>query len=255
MPVNAKEELILRTSIRDILASFSHAVEERTGRPMIDFKWPNKLIYFHLINQRANLMYEVRKQNKLENHFEDYTEVIPCVSMHEVDMANDDCPCAPASGCTFMKSVHPLPAMVGNKPESVANLTGFTRYDFVPWEHFKHRVSHRFSAMSEGPFYTLKTIENKRWLYTYITDDTKARKVSVSGLFVDPMEVFFFEGGCQPPREICDVLDLEFIIEKRLINLLFSATFQKLVQINSATRLGDTKADDRNAETSFDPRY
>jgi len=246
------DDLLLRTTIRDIIASFSHAVEEKTGRPFIDFKWPNKLIYFHLINQRADIYYQTRKLNQKEGNYEDYTEVLPCVAMQEIDVV--ECPCAPASGCTFMRSVTPLPKYIGGAPTAVTTLTGFERYNFVDWTMFKHRINNRISASNKGLLYTLKTIGNERWLYTYITNDTKARSVMIAGVPIDPMEIALYPICGEGKKETCNLLDLNFIIEKRLISTLFDTTFKKLITINGATRYGDTKNDDRNAESSPDTR-
>lgn len=243
----------MQTSIRDIIAAFSHAVEEKTGRPFPSFKWPNRLIYFHLINQRADLYYQTRKQNHLEGNYEDYTEVIPCLDMQETDVV--ECPCAPASGCVFMKSVYPMPKFVGGKPTVVTSLTGFERYNYVEWSMFRTRINSRHEAQNRAWLYTTKTIGNKDWLYTYITDDVRARSVQVSGVPVDPMEIYLYPVCGQKPKPPCNILDLGFIIEKRLTNLLFEATYRKLIAINNGTRIGDTKADDRNAETSPDPRF
>lgn len=252
-------ELFLQTTIREIIAAFSHAVEERTGRPFSDFKWPNRLIYFHLINQRAEIIYQTRKQNQLEGNYEDYTEVLPCVLMKEVDMV-ENCPCAPASDCTFMKSVTPMPRFIGGRPTLVTTLNGFEKYNFVNWAMFKTRINNRNEAANNANLFTIQTIENEDWLYTYITKEEdgipiKARNSKVAGVPIDPMEVFMYPVCGTPKKEPCNILDLKFIIEKRLINVLFDATHRKLITINRGTTIGDTKNDDRNAEASPDPRY
>lgn len=247
-------ELLLKYTIRGIIAAFAHDVEEKTGRPLKTFKWPNKLIYFHLINQRADLIYKTRKQNELEGNYEDYTEVIPCVQMHEVDYV--ECPCAPKSRCTWMKSVTPMPDFVGHMPTSVTSLDSFDQYHYVPWTHFVHRLNLPGPA-KRGWLYTMQTIKNEVWLYTYINteDKIKARGVKIAGVPVDPMEMFLYPICGEPIKTPCDILDLDFIIEKRLVNTLYDMTFKKLVTLNSGTRMGDTKNDDRNAETATDPRF
>jgi hypothetical protein len=251
-------ELFDHTTIREIIASFSHAVEEKTGRPFRDFRWPNKLIYFHLINVRADIVYQTRKQNQLEDNYEDYNELIPCIEMHEVDMTAE-CPCAPASNCKWMKSVLPLPTYVGSAPTAVTTVDGLNKYDFVEWTMFKHMINNRIQAANDELRYTHRVVKNERWLYTYILKEknivpTKAKAVSVWGVPVDPMEIALYPICGEKPKQNCDILDLKFIIEKRLINLLFDTTYKKLISINNATRMGDTKNDDRNAETATDPR-
>lgn len=251
-------ELFLKTTIREILASFSHAVEEKTGRPFSDFKWPNRLMYFHLINQRAEIIYQTRKQNQLEGNYEDYTEVLPCVEMKEVDMV--ECPCMPPSHCTFMKCTTPLPRFIGGDPTLVTTVNGFEKYNYVDWSMFKHRINNRNEASNQANLFTLQTIENERWLYTYITKEKggipiKARSTKVSGVPIDPMEMFMYPICGKIKKEPCDILNLNFVIEKRLTNILFDATHRKLISINKGTTIGDTQNDDRNAEAAPDKRF
>lgn len=251
------DPLLINTSIRDIIAGLSHAVEEKTGRPFKEFKWPNMLIYFHLINARADLYYQTRKQNQLEGNYEDYTEILPCVEMREANMV--ECPCAPASKCTFMKSVLPLPKMVGSKPTSVTTLDGLEKYHFVEWTNFPKRINNRLEAANTPKLFTQKTIANQQWLYTYITKEhagipIKAKSVTIAGVPIDPME-FALYPVCGKKRTICEIMDETFIIEKRLTTLLYDMTLRRLTSINNSTRLADTKNDDRNAETSPDPRF
>lgn len=252
------DELFLKLTIGDMIASFAHSVEERTGRPFKDFKWPNKLIYFHLVNQRADIYYQTRKQNRLEGNYEDYNEVLPCVAMQEVDMV--ECPCAPASGCTFMKSVFPMPKFISGMPTSITTLTGLDRYDYVEWSMFKYEINNRITAANKSMLFTLQTIFNDQWLYTYITREAdgipmKAKFVKVAGVPIDPMEIALYPICGERKKDECNILDLQFIIEKRLINLLFDSTYRKLITMNNSTQIGDTKNDDRNAATSADPRF
>jgi len=246
-------ELFLDTTIRDVIASFSQSVEEKTGRPFADFKWPPRLIYFHLTNMRHEIIYQTRRQNQMEGNYEDYTEVLPCVLMKEVDIV--ECPCAPASGCTFMKVVKPLPKFLGGRPSLVTTLTGFEKYDYVEWSMFKYRVNNRIEALNKNFLFTQQTIDNVDWIYTYNNTDIKARSVKIAGVPIDPMEIAFYPRCGKKAPDMCDLLNMKFIIEKRLINPLYDGTFNKLIRYNSGTRIGDTKNDDRNAETSPDPRY
>ena len=56
-------------------------------------------------------------------------------------------------------------------------------------------------------------------------------------------------------RDPCNILDLNFIIEKRLTNALYTNTLARMIQINNSTNIGDTKNDDRNAAAAPDPRF
>lgn len=249
---NSKSEIMIKPSIRDAINSFAHDVEEKTGRPFNSFKWPNKLIYFHLINSRHDLYYKSRKQNRIESNYEDYNEVIPCIEMEEVDLV--ECPCAPASGCTFMRSTHHLPTFLSGWPTSVTNLKGDKRYDPVEWSQFQYKVNNSLEALNKARLFTVKNIGNKPWLYTYITKETRVKSVKLSGVPIDPMEMFLFP-VCGEEKNVCDIMDMEFIIEKRLFSSVIDMTYAKLINRNNNTRIGDTLNDDRNAETSADERF
>lgn len=252
------DELLLRTSIRDIIAAFSHDVEEKTGRPFIQFKWPNMLIYFHMTNARAELYYQTRRQNQLEGNYEDYTEVIPCIELKEVDLV--ECPCAPPSGCTWMKSIIPLPRFVGSRPTNVTTLDGMDRYTFTEWSMFKIKTNNRILAANMGMRYTVKTLGNEQWIYTLIKKEKdgipiKAQYAMLSGVPIDPMEIALYPVCGKKMRDPCNILDLNFIIEKRLTNALYTNTLARMIQINNSTNIGDTKNDDRNAAAAPDPRF
>lgn len=241
-----------------MIAAFSHAVEEKTGVPVNPFKWPNRLIYFHLVNQRAEIIYQTRKQNQLEGNYEDYTEILPCVEMKEVDYV--ECPCPPKDGCTYMKCTTPMPRFIGGRPTLVTTVNSMEKYNFVNWSMFKHRINNRNEASNKANLFTIQNIDNQDWLYTYITKEEsgipiKSRSTKVSGVPIDPMEMYMYPICGEQRKEPCDILNMRFVIEKRLINVLFDATHRKLVTINKGTVIGDMKNDDRNAENAPDTRF
>lgn len=247
-------DLLTSLSIRDVIASFSQSVEQKTGRPFDEFKWPSKLIYFHLINNRADVYYQTRKLNLKDGNFEDYSNILPCVEMLKADMV--ECPCAPKSGCFWMKSKYPLPTFMTGRPDRVTTLTGLKKYNYVDWSRFRSRISSRITASNKGLLYTIKDNGEKAHLYTYITNEIEAQMVQISGIPIDPVEFKMFP-VCGEDEEdcMCDILDLKFDIEKRLMNQLFELTFQTLIRRNGATRIGDMLNDDRNPETAPDPRF
>lgn len=235
-------------SIRAVINAFSHAVEEKTGRPFSTFKWPSSLIYYHLINNRAAIYYETRKANKLEGNFEDYSEVLPCVEMVKVDIV--ECPCAPKSGCYFMKSAEPLPGFIQGSPTVVTSLTSMRKYSFVEWSSFAQKINSRFESTNKELFFTTKSIKEKRHLYTYIADDTEAISVQVAGIPIDPIEMFLYPVCGEKKKDLCNILDLKFTIEKRLATGLFDMTYNSLIARNNGTQIGDNTNNDINDNTT-----
>lgn len=159
-----------------------------------------------------------------------------------------------------MKSTNPMPRFIGGRPSLVTTLDGFQKYNFVNWSMFKHRINNRNEAANSANLFTIQNIGNQDWLYTYITKEEdgipiKARSSKVAGVPIDPMEIYMFPMCGNIVKEPCDILDMRFVIEKRLINLLFDATHRKLISINKGTTIGDTINDDRNAENAPDKRF
>jgi hypothetical protein len=239
-------DILKITKVRDIVSAFKHDVEDRSGRPFSMFRWPPRLIYFHLVNNRATLYYRIRKENKRENNFEDYTQVLPCVEMKKVDYV--ECPCAPASHCEWMKSVEALPDFVGTLPTTIMTLDGMTEYTYVPWENFSLKMKSRVSTGGRRPLYTVRVINEKRHLYTYILkkDMVHAKSVMVAGIPIDPIEMFLFPVCGKSPDRICSFMELPFSIEKRLTSQLYEMTYISLINKNNNIQLADTKNDDRN---------
>lgn len=240
-------DLFQKTTIREILSAFTIFIKDSSGRPSDDPRWSPKLIYYHLVAQRAELYYQTRKVNQMEGDFEDYSRVIPCVEMKKVDVV--ECACAPPSGCYWMKSVYPMPTFQNGVPTAVTNLTGGQRYDYVAWDKCKYESHGRIKSLRKQLIYTMQTVGTNRHLYTLITSKIQAKKVKVSGIAVDPIEFFLFPVCGSEPDCLCDLLDMEFEIEARLKKTLFQMTYESLINANQRNPNADKQNND-SADTA-----
>lgn len=240
-------------SIRHAVESFRHFMEDRTGRPSSSMIYPPKLIYYFLKMYRNKVSYEdkfIKARSDMDLNIE---LTIPCVELEKVDQV--ECPCAPASGCEFFKSVHPLPKMLKGVPNSVTLLkqsrhqNNYGIFTFVDWYNFEDKINGRIKAQARQPYYTMKNINSKRHLYVYanIEEYSNLKAVVVSGIFNDPLEVSAFPVcGDTSNGLICSPLDEEFIIEDEIQSKVFELTYNALASFKTASPGVDILNNDNN---------
>jgi len=219
-------------TIRDAVEAFSMYIDNRTGGLSDDFTFPAKLVYYYLNMYRLRVEAEDKRFNEEYDVNPAELITIPCVELCEIDII--ECPCAPAKGCTFFKSVHPLPKISGGMPKAVATLDGGELFNYVPWYQFSSKVNSRHKSVSKGFYYTFKTIDNETYLYVYRSccfDNLQA--VAVSAKFQDPLEVLCFP-ICGEERQVCSPLDELFIIDQEIQSRVFELTFQTLVSFKNS---------------------
>lgn len=209
-------------------------MEDKTGRISAQPKYPSMLIYYLLKMYRAKASYQ---SDSTINQFADsrlnVELTLPCVELEKVDM--NECPCAPATGCYFFKSVNPLPKMTTGVPNAVTLIhqnnqqVGNGTFTYVDWYNFESRLQGVNPAQARQPYYTMKNFRTDRYLYVYRNlDDIKELKaVSVVGYFANPLEVASFP-SCGDDGHVCNPLDEEFFIEQELQSIVFEDTYRAL---------------------------
>lgn len=238
------------TSIRDSVDSFRHFLEDRTGRLHRQLAYPPKLIYYFLNMFTAAVNLEYKRKKGVEDN--NLVLTIPCVSLIDVDIV--ECPCAPKKGCSFYKSIHPLPRLVDGKPISVTSADGFVSYDYLEWFDFKDKLNSRLYPDTVRPYYTLKIINNQQHIYLYSSDKVSNPKAaSISGIFEDPIEVAYFPTCDDTPRPFCNPLDEPFMINKELEPRVFELTFNALSKfkgVSTGSDILNNSNNDQAAQTS-----
>lgn len=228
-------------SVRHAVESFRVFMEDRTGRPSSStFAWPPKLVYYYLNMFRNAVAYEYRFSNSISGIDEGIILTIPCVELVEVDVTSE-CPCAPAKGCTWLKSVHQIPKSLTGIPHAVITIDGSTSFDYVQWTQFEDKVVNaRIEAQQVQPFFTVRNINSKHNIYLYTnspkTESGDLIRVAVALIPKNPLEVYEFPVCGKKPNESCSPLDQEFTIEEELQPVVFERTFNALMAIqNSGT--------------------
>lgn len=214
---------------RDMINGFVEMVSENDGRLTQDKPWSNRLIYYYLKMYRARLIWD-KKQKKLPISRSTYA-ILRCIEMELVDMV--DCPCIPASGCHFLKSVEAIPKDITGQYASITSTLGNKTYDYLRWEQFEEKLNSRFPAERVKPYYTIKSYGEESYLYIYADND----KEIVSGTLLpeEPLDVLAFP-NCGEENLICDPLDREFVLDAELVPILYELMFDKLIKVRSTTQ-------------------
>jgi hypothetical protein len=228
-------------TVRHAVESFRMFMEDRTGRPSSNtFAWPPKLVYYYLNMFRNAVSYEKRLGDSMSNLDEGILLTIPCIELQEVDVTSE-CPCAPAKGCTWLKSVHPIPKSISGVPHSVLTIDGSTSFDYVQWTQFEDKVVNaRLEAQKIQPSFTVRNINSAHHIYLYTnspqTESGDLISVAVALVPKNPLEVYAFPVCGKKPNESCSPLDQEFTIEEELQTVVFERTFNALMAVqNSGT--------------------
>jgi hypothetical protein len=189
-----------------------------------DNQWSRRLVYYHLLKYR-NLLLEERMRRRDLSISLFNRQTIPCIELTEVDV--HDCPCVPSSGCTFLRTVYPVPQPLGTS--FVVNaIDGSINYSFVEWERFKYKTQSRMRGTRESAYFTVKESGGKYYVYVY--NDEHRDYVTVTSVFQDPLEVQNFP-DCEGKTDPCfSPLDQLFILEEDLIPKMYQVALAPLVE-------------------------
>lgn len=175
-----------------------------------DNGWSIRLIYYFLLRYRARLIREKVRNHLPLSHWNYQT--IDCIPLEKVDLS--ECPCTPASGCSFKKTELQIPKPL-SRLKSVTSTNGQITYTFVEWERLEHKIRSRFKGERDNAFYTIKTRQDGSYLYLYNSIHTKY--ITVTGIFENPLEIQYFpkcdgtEVDCKNPKTQPFILDPDIL--------------------------------------------
>lgn len=209
------KEINTGTTNREVVSSFMHLLQDKG--PLSDEGVVSKReVYFMLIRYRARILAEKQRARgfTLSRH---NLQTIACIPVDEVDQA--ECPCAPASGCTFLKTKFKIPKPIGNL-QSVTSIDGRIAYDYIQWERYQDLTHSRFEAEANSASYTLRNIGGGTYLYLY--NDTHKESITVTGVFESPLEIQNYPDCSTHTTDCCfSPLDEEFIIDPDLLPIIY----------------------------------
>jgi hypothetical protein len=205
--------------LREHIDAFRIYLSDATGRPSDEITYPNRLIAMEIISAANALVREVKASELF------IVSPTICVEMAEVDLV--ECPCGPAKGCTYMKSVRAIP-FINELPQDVSTADGFITYTYLDWSKFSHMVNSRTKAEREGSYYTIKTLKNESHIYVYhLKNSSNMRTIQVTATPLDPIGWEAVSCG-NDFGIVCRPMDVQLNIPQYYANKLFSMVAQKL---------------------------
>lgn len=221
---------------REVVNAFRNLIGDKVAISQ-ENGWSFRLVYFFLLRYRARLIREKVINNRMLSQWNYQT--IPCITVEKAEM--NECPCAPASGCTWLKTSLPIPKPL-HALKSVTSVDGRYTYGYVEWERVKRKLESRLKATREAAYYTIKTGPTGTYLYLY--NDDLVKNITITGIFENPLEAQFFP-GCDATSNKCQVpMDEEFILDPDILPIVYDMA---IGQIAKAKQMGaDTLNDDND---------
>jgi hypothetical protein len=204
--------------LREHIDAFRLYLSDSTGRPSDDITHPNRLIGYEIVSAaNATLKSIDKKELKL---------IAPtiCISLKEADIV--ECPCAPSSGCTYMRSILSIPEIMG-LPIDISFADASKTYTYIEWNKMQHALSSRTQAVKQGSYYTFKKLAEEIHLYVYHRKDvTSLKTVQVTAIPLDPIE--WAKADCNGAKFDCNPMDVQLTIPETYRPQVFQAVMQKL---------------------------
>lgn len=212
------------------MEQWKHYPIDQSGYVVDENPFSNISVVRMLQEVRASEIKLAMEQGKPLTEF--MVQTIPCVSLVEMD--RNECPCAPASGCYWMKVTHELPRFL-----KMISVTGIVangenpRFTFMKWDRFQYIPKSRNLSMQRGRFWTIRdTGRGGPFLYLY--GDRFLEKIAVSAIWEDPMWVEAFpDCGERNMDAYCNPLDVDFHTDAWLRDIIISRTWEKLLPVRA----------------------
>lgn len=203
--------------VSDALSAFKHWAVSGTGRLSDDIPVSDLAIIRKLIEARAQVLAEeIKRGRKLSKEVE---QTLDCVVMMEIDQA--EAPCAPPSGCTWKRTVTPLPSDI-----AIASVTGIVagkgnpRFNWIEWDKFQYVSRSRSTSMRDAKWFTLRDVGEGYHLYLYNEDHLE--KLAITATWANPIAAAQYpKCGKINQRALCFPKEVPFHIDQRLANIIF----------------------------------
>jgi len=199
---------------------------DNTGFVSDDYGFSDQALVRHLLQARSTVLTGALRAG--EDITEHSVQVLPCVDVCRLDRV--DCPCAPASGCYWSKTVEPIPASI--RIISVTDLKGGHTFAFRKWSHFEYIRDARIPSVKRGRYYTIRDSGKGAFLYIYNVQESESefiKAVSVSSIFEDPMLAAAFPSCLEVDIQAkCNPLDVDFYTDSRYRDIIMNAAWNSI---------------------------
>lgn len=217
---------------RHFVEQFKHYPIDREGYVVDELPFSNKSILRIGQEIRSSLVRSALKSGQDLTDF--MVQVLGCVELEEVD--RNECPCAPASGCYWLKTKIPIPEFI-----EMISVTGVVankenpRFTYLKWDRFQYIPTARSRATREGRYWTLKYTSDTSGPYLYLYGDRFLETLSLAAIFEDPILAATYPScGTIDENALCNPLDVGFYTDSWMREQILSAAWQKLIPVRQA---------------------
>lgn len=230
---------------REVIAQYESWSSDLTGLSVADAEWFPAAIYEQFIAARAtDILEELLKDASTPNKFVQQT--IGCVALERVRV--EECPCAPPSGCTWLRTTLPIPVVIGDII-SVSGIGGnlemLQSYTYRDWQTVKFSLESRLPAERTRGYFCIRN----NYLYVIQKTSPTLKALAIAALFYDPVEVQRFP-QCSLTFDRCKpFLDYPLYIDPAKYQKLLASTFQLATGMKRGALLDTTN----NAQPPIQP--
>lgn len=245
----------IKNTIKGTIDAFRHFAADRSGVVNVDSSWTNRSIYYYLemYRHREEYLWQLEQGGIYEDKVIDQEyDVLPCIALERVDQASE-CPCAPASGCMFLRSKYPIPEMaIRDNHIVVTDILGNNQFNYVKWFNFSRKINGRKSAQSGYTYFTFKHIDDETYLY--IHNEEFLERAAMTAKFTNPVDVKKFPKCDEFVNVVdCSILEQPFDMRREIQPIIFEKTFRAMVSMRSQTPIED-EYNDNSDDTASQPK-
>lgn len=220
------------TTVRHALERWKHYAIDSSGFVSDDSGYSNKAVVAQLLDSRANITGDALEFGKNVSEF--MVQTLPCVEVVELD--RNKCPCAPASGCYWLKTKAEIPKFI--KMISVTGIVAnseMPRFNWIKWDRFQYIPKARLKSTQKGRYWTIRDTGEGSYIYLY--GDRFLQSIAVSAIWEDPMCAAAYPScGEVNINAKCNPLDVNFHTDRWMLDLVISDSWQKIISKRQSAR-------------------
>lgn len=182
------------------------------GVQSTSFRLKRRHVYSMMVSGREILLSQIVKKKQTLSSWNYQT--LPFVEMERVK--EEECEALGIRGCTVLKSKHKIPPiMMGFTSYIISEVSSSDRmvkYDEMSNSSVKYSSGSRFAKSFSGYFFKDGKI--------YMTHTRGPKSLSITGVFVDPLEAYNFPSSCGDSDTCVSNVDRDFHFDKKLVPTL-----------------------------------
>lgn len=225
---------------RHQIEKIKHLLVDPTGYVPDENPWSDLYLVRNLQESRASVLKNALSRGAIVS--EHNVQTLSCVEVTELD--RNECPCAPASGCYWLRSDKPIPREI-----KITSVTGIVannenpRFQYMKWERFQYIPKARYQSTRTALYYTIRTTTDKE-NHIYLYGNRFLSSIAISGIWEDPMLAAAYpKCGEKQIEAYCNPFDVNFYTDLNYIDQIVQMSVQKLQPRSTTT------PDPRNDDT------